>query len=69
MTTVALGFVKARGERGGLSEVAPQADDLQVRIGLDQIGQQFVAAVGGSVVDEQNLIRPARPISTVVNRS
>jgi uncharacterized protein YciU (UPF0263 family) len=63
---VALGFVKTGGERGGLAEIAAQADDFQMAVGFDQVGQQLEAAIGGSIVDEQNLVGAAR---TAVKRS
>ena len=55
---VALGFVEARRERGRLAEVAAQADHLEVAVGFHQVGQQFEAAVGGGVVDEEDLVGP-----------
>ena len=58
---LAAGLVKAGRESGRLSEVAPQADHLQVRIGFDQIAQQLVAAIGRSVVDIENFVGPAQP--------
>ncbi len=53
---VALGFVKAGGESGGLAEVAAEADNLEAMVGLDEIGEKLVAAVGGGVVDEKDFV-------------
>ena len=55
---VALGFVEAGRERGGLAEIAAQADHLQMAVGLHQVGQQLEAAVGGGVVHEENFVGP-----------
>ena len=55
---VALGFVEAGRERGGLAEVAAQADHLEVAVGLHQVGEEFEAAIVGGVVDEEDLVGP-----------
>src|ERR1035441_7704160 len=53
---VALGFVEAGGEGGGLAEVAAQADHLEVAVGFHQVGQEFETAVVGGVVDEEDFV-------------
>ncbi len=59
---VALRFVEPGGQRRGLAEVAPQPDHLEARIGLDQIGQQIEAAVGGGVVDKNDFVGLAQAL-------
>src|SRR5580658_4047855 len=59
---VALGFVKAGRKGRCLAEVAAQPDDLQMSIGLHQIGQQLEAAVGRGVVDKQDFIGTAEQL-------
>ena len=53
---VALGFVKSRRKRRGLSEIAAQPNHLEAAVGLHQVGQQFEAAVGGRIVDEHDFV-------------
>src|SRR5664280_1840363 len=53
---VALGFVEAGGEGGGLAEVAAQADHLEVAVGFHQVGQEFETAVVRGVVDEEDFV-------------
>ena len=35
-----------------------EADDFQARVGLDEVGEKFVAAVGGCIVNEENFVWP-----------
>ena len=53
---VALGFMKTGGKGGGLSEIPTQPDHLQMPVGLHQVGQQFEAAVGRGVVNEEDFV-------------
>ena len=52
-----LSFVESGGQRGGLSEVAAETDDFQTVIGLDEVGEQIEAAISGSIIDEDDLVR------------
>ena len=54
---VALCFVEAGGKRGGLPEIAAQADHFQTAVGFHQIGQQIEAAIGGRVIHNDNFVR------------
>ena len=49
-------FVKARGEGGGLAEVAAQADDFQTGVSFDEIGEEFGGAVAGGVVYKDDFV-------------
>jgi hypothetical protein len=53
----ALRLVESGGECGGLPEIAPQTDHLQVSIGLGKIRQQFEAAIRGCVIYENDFVR------------
>ena len=64
-----LRFMESGGERRGLPEVAAQSHHLQSRIRLDEIRQQFIAAVGRCIVNEQNLVGPPDCAITAVRRS
>ena len=53
-----LGLVEPGRQSGSLAEVAAQADHLQPRIRFREIGEEFEAAVRGSIVHKQYLVLP-----------
>jgi hypothetical protein len=57
LNDVTLGFVETGGERRRLAEVAAQADHFEARIGLHKVREQREAAIRGSVVYENDLVR------------
>lgn len=50
------GFIEASGEGGGLAEIAAEADDFEASIGFAKVGEAVEGAVGGGVVDEEDLV-------------
>ena len=52
----ALGLIKARRQRRGLAKIPAQPDHLHAHVGLNQIGQQIEAAIGGGVVHKNHFI-------------
>ena len=55
---VALGFLEAGLQRGGLAEVAPEPDDAYLVVLRVQTRERREGAVGRAVVDEDDLPRP-----------
>ena len=55
---VALGFLEAGLQRGGLAEVAPEPDDAHLVVLRVQTRERREGAVGRAVVDEDDLPRP-----------
>ena len=57
---------KPGGKRRGLAEVAPEADDAQVRIARLQRRELLERVVGAAVVDDDDLVRPPAASRSVV---
>ena len=62
MTVSPTGQLETGGQRGRLPEIAPQQHNPQAVIMLDEVCQQFAAAVGRTIVDDDDFEGLPQPL-------